>query len=498
MDRLFFRDADAAAVPTAPSSFSTQMLRAAHAPHQQVTQKQKGKTLKWSQEETSRRAICSRNKLKLAQVPTVLACPERDEVAADGSSTKNDAPRHVAPSSCDSITDISDDAASEFSSPYSPKTSLSCSPCDDVEMRRAACSAAHDAPWSPVSARDSANALTNSGLLSPVLQFSRLSLLDMQPLCSTLDDTADLHCAATRASDGSQVQIVPETPTECVGVRDLDTNSCCDVHDVEEIHDCQERCSLELRKATDSCAVIVETPLKQLCHPSTQSTLAGCISPQCTKQHNPIVSASADDEQEIIHAWLQAQTQNLQQAFPSAAKFELLAECCVDAVPLTGENCATENIESHEHAVGMAAAACGANVKPDLRQQQLGSTMLFFPTLQSALLFYSSHSQQVGQHVAPAPAQSPPKNKPYRLIHSTRPPFTFGPKSFLPPARESSSWRPAMRSRGERFLCPQRALLIMLHCSSCCATGTLQGRVFRGDGGIFMKLFPRLGRATCT
>ena len=393
MDRLFFRGADAAVAAAVPAGFSAQMLRAAPAPQQQGAHKQKGKTLRWSQEEASRRAICSRNKLVLTQAPTALPFTEcEDFVVAGGRASNADATGHVAPSSCNSITDIIDDSASEFSSPRSPaEISPSGSSCIDVEIRRT-CSAAHDAPWSPALACESANALMNSGLLSPVLQFSRMSLLDLQPLSSTLDVTdSDLGCADAVA-DGEQAKIVPETPSECAHVRDSDASGSSHGIVVEENRDGQEHGGFGLWKTTGSCEVVAETPLKHLPHPSPRNAPVGCASYQRVLQDLCADITSIIDEQEMIHAWFQAQAQNLQRVFPSAAKSqsELPAECCGGSAMLTSQNGAIENSKPRENADSLPAVA------PDQQQeQQLSSTMLVFSTLQAAVHFYSSHLQQV-------------------------------------------------------------------------------------------------------
>jgi hypothetical protein len=160
----------------------------------------------------------------------------------------------------------------------------------------------------------------NSGLLSPVLQFSRMSLLDLQPLSSTLDVTdSDLGCADAVA-DGKQAKIVPETPSEFAHVRDSDASGCSHGIVVEENRDGQEHSGFGLWKTTGSCEVVAETPLKHLPHPSPRNAPVGCASYQRVLQDLCADITSIIDEQEMIHAWFQAQAQNLQRVFPSAAK----------------------------------------------------------------------------------------------------------------------------------------------------------------------------------
>ena len=406
MHRLFFRDADAVVVATAPTAFNSKMLRAAEPAVQ--NQKQKGKSLKWNQEEESRRAIYSRNKASSTKSHSTLPLTELNVAALN--QIKPCSPEFSTCHSVTEVTDVSDNSASEISSPCSAHSITFPGTFEEVEVRRNC--VARDSECSPDCNNDLANALTSSGLFSPVLLFSRMSL-GSEMLPSMLELSVDRTCVVdVDANDDKTAhnieKCVPETPRldtdrrfvtvnryqtprleACVPDSTEHSSHCCHTINVKKE---SRTCDLVggLSVENENGAMVLETPLKnELCIHLNQESAA--VDDQVEQD---------DAEDAIINNWFQAQAQTLLREFPP---IKLLDETFKGYIRVkTSQDKTVETLLETPNTIV---------AKQDIRDKetpipgtlplrsQSNVPVVCFHKLQPALDFYARHSQQVPNFV---------------------------------------------------------------------------------------------------
>jgi hypothetical protein len=411
MNRLFFRDADKATGAAAPAVFNSKMLQGAElAQKNQCTQKRKGKSQKWNQEEEARRAICERNRLPSAK--TRVAPLQCQRSSMSHCPVDRNVSHHLSVcSACPSVTELSDSSASDISSPCSSRSDSIRSPtgaveeAEEVEIRRNG-----DAQWSPDLIQDPADALMASGLLSPVPHWARMSLGEMG---STLDLSDDHNCGTELSGQEPPVartSIVAETPARVLCNATMDYRGCrtMGVHIADcsamenvaaaplcdpDISDSPLR--LRLRHFADKVAVVLETPFKnERCDRADES-------PKVTVRHeSPKVTAPTvtlhsdavgdDDVEDIGSSARQTQTETLLREFSSLQLGQEAGSCSESNIEQVASAACEEAYCSR-----MVAITQLQTMTQDQGLKQFNSQMMSFPALQSALAFYSGHLQQV-------------------------------------------------------------------------------------------------------
>jgi hypothetical protein len=468
MDRLFFRDADAVVAAAAPHAFNSKMLRAA-APGQ--NQKQKGKSLKWNQEEETRRAIYSRNKASSTKSHSTTLLPTELIVATGCRAINQIKLCSPAFSTCHSVTevaDVSDNSAPDITSPCSANSITSPGTFEDVEVRRncvvrdSECSPycndvanelASSGLFSPVLLE---NAMASSGLFSPVLLFSRMSL-GSEMLPSMLELSVDRTCAVdVDANDDKTAQniekYVPETPrleTE----RHFVTTNRCQSPRLEvcapdlKAHDTHSRRTANVEQASRTCelvrafsvenengAMVLETPLKNEFFFHSNKEINE-VDDQV--QHE-------DAEGAIINKWFQVQAQTLMREFPPIKLLDETFQSCIRVK--TSQNKTVESLLETPSKIA-SKQEIGDKKTPTADTLQLRSQshvpVVCFHKLQPALDFYARHSKQVPNFVTLYL---------HLKLRCSRLPFRThcmcGLKNFLPRERESSLWLLVMLLRG--------------------------------------------------
>lgn len=383
MNRLFFRDADAAAGAAAHAGFSSKMLRsAAPAPQKNFNeQKRAGKTVKWNQEEESRREICRRNKLAFNKShseiePSLPSRSRTDKMAATRP--------HAGPS-CLSITDpigdISYDSASDITSPCSSSSKSSPSEtCCDVEIRRNGCDG-RECQWSPIPTHTSANPLASSDRFSPELQFSRMCLSEHCDLPSTLDASVDSVCAT------ENVKFVAETPRHDACGPELGEDEDRDAYANSEAGvQCLKGDVFASREIVEYRSVVLETPFKNEPTIGRQELQDGDLDGPQSEQNNTEV---ANDEIEIVNAWFKVQAQTLLREFSSDLHLH----------PETGSRADDEStsysnhFDEAENVMGIAPKSQPQTLSKSYNHHGSCSNPVFsFPTLQAALTYHTSHT----------------------------------------------------------------------------------------------------------
>jgi hypothetical protein len=395
MNRLFFSDADATAKAAVPASFNSKMLRAAEpAPKDATSRNRKGKSHKWKQEEESRRVICERNKLlstKICTMPLATQSNIAQDCPTDKTAAKNT-------STCSSVTDVSDDSDSQITSPSSKLSACSFGAAvEDVEIRRN-CGDGSDLQWSPASIDGSADAPLDINLLSPV-QMSRLSLCDLHALSGVLKPSAENNYPADFDVCDQEVlaraSVVAETPA---GPSCGPMKTCCGLDGGEaivagnQINESASPCSsLPLFDSKPSeraaqAAVVPETPLKsEGCQPPQ-----ACVGPLTA----PAVTAADDGadrelDGDVKCGW--AQEEALLTEFANVELDRAEERCCKSNF---AQNAKVAG-ESEEFSSSSFTVLHGQKSDQDHVIHCCSPPITSFPTLQSALAFYSGHPQQV-------------------------------------------------------------------------------------------------------
>jgi hypothetical protein len=306
-----------------------------------------------------------------------------------------------------------------------------------VEIRRN-CGDEYDPPWSPNSIYSSSEALVRGGLLSPVLQLSRMSLCDLGSLSGGLDSSiglADVDFQNQKVLSGTN--IVAETPANASripkslysGKAFMDEGASRSRKQKGSAVSQNESITLfesEICEESEHVAVIPETPLKNDQCYCAEEPASLCVQPQPKN--------SETEENDI--------------AFSEAAqaKTETLLKECADN---QFDECSEINLKQNGSVVCDRVKSCSSLCavldaeKPtqDSGSKQCNSPINTFPTLHSALTFYSDHFQQVMRPCRAVTAFSLQTLNRSLNFH-TRARFMFGPKSFPPLAPESFWWQP--------------------------------------------------------
>jgi hypothetical protein len=392
MNRLFFRDADAAAGATAQTGFTSKMLRSAAPDAQNFNEKKRtGKTVKWNQEEKCRLEMCRRNKLAFDKSHSEI----EPSMQSRGRTDKMAATQRLAGPSCLSITDpigdISYDSASDITSPCSSNSKSSPGEtCDEVEIRRNGCDGRE---WSPIPTHTSACPLASGDPISPELQFSRMCLSEHFDLPSTLDTSVD----SVRATEN--VKFVAETPRHDVRGPALGGDEGCDAYANTEVGVLSLRGdTFAFGEIVENRSVVLETPFKNERTIGRQELQDDDLDSPPSERTNAEV---ADDEIEIVNAWFQVQAQTLLREFPSDLHVRPETGSLVDVESMSN----SKPLDEVETAIGIAPKSQVQTMLKSLDHHGSCNNPVFsFPTLQAALAYYTSHDHNVAlltQHHTP-------------------------------------------------------------------------------------------------
>jgi hypothetical protein len=376
MNHLFFANADTVLGSSTTTAFSAKMLRTAlPSDENKENQKQKGKPLKWNQEEKHRRAI-----FRLSKLDSKTAIPTRPlEQATDASCLRDSVSELQSVSSIRSTADDSDDVSDITSPCTADSTRSSNNACEDVEMRR---QCLDGSAWNciPEVAGSPSPGIMSYSLFSPVLQNSRMSPLEQHSLLSSLNASLE---------HGSRVDsAVADEPLQSLS---LDGETAAD--------------SLRARFSTGNW-LHAETQRAEGAGPSLEGVQS------CADQAAAIKSEGRDavvgradetvlpqqdacsegldtsEELNIMNAWFLLQARKLELDFPCA--------------PQRGPDKVSVAMCLSEHASGAswnsAAATAITNQEKDAQDEDQGSRapnapILIYPTLHAALAIFSSQSQ---------------------------------------------------------------------------------------------------------